>query len=123
MQGDGESIALKLANGVEAFNRQDFFTSHDLLEDVWMDVRGEERRFFQGLVQLAIGYYHQSCENPTGARNLLGRGLDKLAGWPPSHRGLDVASLTEAVAASLSALDQGTQDPGFPEIRKAGREE
>ena len=52
-----------LDQGIREFNEGAFFEAHDTLEDTWMDVRGGNRLFFQGLIQLSIGYYHLTCVN------------------------------------------------------------
>ena len=33
------------------------FSAHDFFEDVWMDVSGNGKVLFQGLVQLSVGCY------------------------------------------------------------------
>ena len=89
MSASNESdIQARLDRGVDEFNDGAYFEAHDTLEDVWMDVRGQERLFFQGLIQLAIGYYHLPCQNYPGAEHLLGRGLEKIEPYRPHHRGV-----------------------------------
>ncbi len=82
-------IAERFERGVREFNSGDFYASHDTWEDVWMDVRGPERPFFQGMIQVAVGYYHLTCENYPGAEHLLTRGIRKLEAFRSGHRGLD----------------------------------
>lgn len=116
---DENAVNDRLLAGTEAFNRGDYFESHDLLEDLWMDVRGRERLFFQGLIQVAIGCYHVTCENESGARHLLERGLRKLSDWTPAYRTVDVAALVSEVEAVLAALVTGQESVDLPRIRKA----
>ena len=52
-----------LKKGLAEFNREAFFEAHDTWEAVRQGVWGRERLFFQGMIQLAIGYYHLTCEN------------------------------------------------------------
>ena len=99
-----ERIRLGLDKGIEEFNEGAFFEAHDTLEDVWMDVRGESRLFFQGLIQLCIGYYHLTCENFTGAQHLFGRGVSKLKVYEPGHAGVDLASLLTEVRKTQEAV-------------------
>ena len=91
-----------LEKGIKEFNDEDFFTCHDTLEDVWMDVRGYERLFFQGLIQVSVGYYHLTCQNYPGAEHLLGRGIEKLEAFVPAHRGIDVGDLVRHSTKTLS---------------------
>ena len=44
-----------LLRGVAAFNAGRFLTAHEIWEAVWNETVGEEKRFVQGLVQLAAG--------------------------------------------------------------------
>ena len=95
-------IRERFERGVREFNAGDFYAAHDTWEDVWMDVRGPERPFFQGMIQVAVGYYHLTCENYAGAEHLLSRGVRKLAAFTPGHRGLDTAHLVRAADAALA---------------------
>ncbi len=97
-------IQARLDQGIDEFNDEAFFEAHDTLEDVWMDVRGQERLFFQGLIQLAIGYYHLTCENYPGAEHLLSRGLEKLDGFRPSHRGVRLGPLVEVARSTRDTI-------------------
>ncbi len=97
-------ISQRFEKGVREFNAADFYASHDTWEDVWMDVRGAERPFFQGMIQLAVGYYHLTCENYAGAEHLFTRGIRKLTAFTPAHRGLDTADLVRAAEAALAEV-------------------
>ncbi len=111
-----------LEKGIREFNDAAFFECHDTLEAVWMEVRGRERLFFQGLVQLAIGYYHLVCENYAGAEHLLGRGIQKLEGFLPCQRGIDLADLVGRALRTLAEIRAGKReayDPAsIPKIRR-----
>ena len=41
------------AAGVRLFNHEDFFEAHDVWEQVWKNAEGEEKTFYQGLIQAA----------------------------------------------------------------------
>ena len=99
--------------GVAEFNAGLFFECHDTLEDLWSGVRGPSRDFFQGLIQVAVGFYHLGNDNQIGAERLLGRALKRLEGYPPEYAGLDVAALRSCVVEWRRAL-QPDGDPGPP---------
>ena len=40
--------------GVELFNRAAFFDAHEALEDVWRAAPLAEKKFLQGLIQVAV---------------------------------------------------------------------
>ena len=101
-----DRIRQSLLNGIREFNNEAFFEAHDILEDVWMDIRGKSRLFFQGLIQLSIGYYHLTCENYTGADHLLTRGVSKLESYEPAMWGVQIQPLLVQVDVTLKALRQ-----------------
>ena len=108
-----ERVRQGLVQGIREFNEGAFFEAHDTLEDTWMDVRGENRLFFQGLIQLSIGYYHLTCENYTGANHLLSRGVSKLEDYVPSRCGVQLQPLLTQVRKTLQAVRQ-TAEGGSP---------
>jgi len=87
--------------GIEEFNRGHFFEAHELWEEAWNEVVGEEKRFYQGLVQIAAGCHKLSLAQYNGARKLLERGSQTLRNFPPDYAGVDLALLLETVAATL----------------------
>lgn len=99
-----DEIHAGLHRGIDAFNERAFFEAHDILEDVWMDVRGENRLFFQGLIQLCIGYYHLTCYNFRGADHLLTRGVDKLDGYPSTTCGVDLSPLLAQARKTIDGV-------------------
>ena len=66
-----DSADPQLTLGIEQFNQQDFFDCHETLEDLWrLDTSGE-RELIQGIIQIAVGYYHYLRENRVGALKLF----------------------------------------------------
>jgi predicted metal-dependent hydrolase len=59
--------------GVNFFNAGKYYEAHEVWEDAWRLQEGPRRRFYQGLIQAAVGLYHLSRGNATGARNQLGK--------------------------------------------------
>ncbi len=108
-----------LLQGVEEFNQGNFFEAHELWEEAWDDVVGEEKRFYQGLVQIAAGYHKLSLAQYNGARKLLERGSQTLNGFLPDYAGIDLAPLLEAVASALHGLtsERSQQDFPVPSVR------
>ena len=91
--------------GVGEFNARLFFECHDTLEELWAGVRGPSRDFFQGLIQVAVGFHHIGNGNRVGAERLFGRALKRLEGYPDDYGGLALGELREAVAGWRRALD------------------
>ena len=101
-----------LEKGMGEFNSGFFFECHDTLEEVWMGIRGPSRDFFQGLIQVAVGFYHLGNANRGGALTLLRRGLRRLEKYPPGYCGLEVQALRREVSTWLERIEAGE---GFPE--------
>jgi predicted metal-dependent hydrolase len=99
------------ARGLAQFNDGLFFESHDTLEEVWSGVRGPSRGFFQGLIQVAVGFYHLGNGNRPGAAALLGRALARLGSYPARYAGVELGSLRASIGDVLAALESGGDPP------------
>jgi predicted metal-dependent hydrolase len=76
--------------GILFFNEQDYFEAHEVWEDLWSESHGDERRFYQGLIQAAVGLYHFSTGNLGGAIKLYRSSHDYMAPCGSWFLGLDV---------------------------------
>ncbi|WP_010587081.1 DUF309 domain-containing protein [Schlesneria paludicola] len=56
--------------GLRLFNEEEFFECHDVLEELWSESTGAERKFIQGLIQASIALFHFGNENFGGAKKL-----------------------------------------------------
>ena len=81
--------------GVLLFNAQDYFEAHEVWEDLWAESHGEERRFYQGLIQAAVGLCHFGNGNLGGAVKLYRSSGDYLERCGSPLLGLDVAAFRE----------------------------
>ena len=81
--------------GITYFNECDFFEAHEAWEDVWSEHQGESRRFYQGLIQVAVCLHHFGNGNTRGARKLYRSSSNYLEAYRPQHLGLDVDKLLE----------------------------
>ena len=96
---------------VEEFNRQAFFECHETLEDLWRQSDSPiQKLFYQGLLQVGVGFYHLLRQNFTGAQSLLTSGLNKLESLdqePFAHNHIHLKQLileTHQVRDALSKL-------------------
>ncbi|AFY75982.1 MAG: DUF309 domain-containing protein [Hydrococcus sp. C42_A2020_068] len=92
--------------GVEEFNRQEFYACHDTLEALWMEATQTQKNFYQGILQIAVGCYHLGNYNWRGAVIVLGEGIRRLRDYQPIHEGIDVERLVEQSDRLLKALQQ-----------------
>lgn len=83
--------------GIEHFNRGEYFESHEVWEELWIQEAGEDRRFYQGLIQAAVALFHLENGNVIGSRKLVESSASYLQDYGPCHRGLDVLDFLDAV--------------------------
>ncbi len=82
----------------ELFNAGRFFEAHEVLEPLWLSVRGApEARFYQGLIQLAGAFVHFRHGRRQPGLALLRLGRRKLADYPATHLGLDLRRVRRQV--------------------------
>ncbi len=91
---------------INEFNQQQFYACHDTLEAIWVDAEEADKRFYQGILQVAVGCYHLSNDNLRGAIILLGEAVRRLCDYQPDYEGIDVEQLLEQALALLQALQQ-----------------
>jgi hypothetical protein len=78
--------------GILFFNERDFFEAHEVWEDLWSESHGNERRFYQGLIQAAVGLFHFSGGNLGGAVKLYRSSRDYMEPCGSPFLGLDTAA-------------------------------
>lgn len=93
-----QALAAKFDEGAALFNRGEYFACHEAWEDVWRELKGENKVFVQGLIQVAVGLYHASRGNEHGAASLLKRGIGRLERFAPEYAGVQVRALLADVA-------------------------
>lgn len=79
--------------GLRLFNEEDFFESHEVLEELWTDTHDERRKFYQGLIQAAVALLHFGNENFGGAVKVYTSSRKYLEQYQPEYEGLDVSKL------------------------------
>ena len=93
-----------LAQAIALWEAALFFEVHEVLELRWREVEGEERRFLQGVIQIAAALHHVECGNRGGAQTLLAAGRAKLETFAPDFAPVDVAELLRGVDRWITAL-------------------
>jgi predicted metal-dependent hydrolase len=100
--------AAALQDGIDAYERGDFFEAHELLEPAWMGTDDPgERAFLQGLIKLAAAYVHGVRGNAAGiVKNLTGARAWLIEGSlaEPRRAGLDLVALVTEIDDRLADL-------------------
>ena len=94
MDGQNEITQEKqlFQKGMQAFNERRFYDAHEYWEELWLDHKLEDAAFIQGLIQLAVSYFHLFNQNIKGARSMIRKCLGKFEGFD-KVRGIDVDEL------------------------------
>ncbi len=106
------------SRGLDEFNAQEFYACHDTLEAIWMDAENAEKPFYQGILQIAVAFYHLGNLNWRGGAILLGEGITRLRRFEPTHQGVDVESLVDEAVEWLELI-QTTGGEGLAELMAA----
>jgi predicted metal-dependent hydrolase len=77
--------------GLRLFNAEDFFESHEVLEDLWSETQDKRKKFYQGLIQAAVALLHFGNGNLGGAKKVYLTSRKYLEAYRPEFEGLDVA--------------------------------
>jgi predicted metal-dependent hydrolase len=114
--------------GVEHFQRGDYFEAHEVWEELWREATVETRAFYKGLIQLAVALLHAERGNRRGAERLFHSALRLLKPYRPTYAGYDLDTLLReseqwlqklysADSQSISAREW--HRPRFPSVRES----
>ncbi|WP_156120693.1 DUF309 domain-containing protein [Neosynechococcus sphagnicola] len=101
---------------IAQFNRGEFYDCHDTLEALWVESSDPLRRFYQGLLQIAVACYHLSNQNLRGAAILLGEGLQRLQSYPSDYGGIDLEQLLGDTAGLLAQIQAQLANSDSPPV-------
>ena len=117
----------QVLDGIELFNREEFYESHDTIEEIWLQESSDEQPFLQGLIQAAVAFHHYQHGKLGAARSMLSLAIEKLEGFPETHHQVLLKEFLEGLSAWKTGLDQAislkteTSIPDtYPRIRLTG---
>ena len=93
---------------VALFNREEYWESHEALEDAWRETGSD---FYQGLIIYASAFVHAERGNPHGVRAQLEKAEGYLTPYRPAHLGIDVDALFRHAARCRRALREAAPVP------------
>lgn len=110
----------RFLRGIREFNEGRFFEAHDILEDLWHGYREPDRVFLQGLIQMAVGFYHFENGNLKGARSQFSKACAKFEAFMPSHWGLATDLLHQSLKEHIQVLERRdwNGDGGFENLKR-----
>jgi predicted metal-dependent hydrolase len=86
---------LGLETGLALIRDGEYFTAHEVLEDIWRAAPREERDFYQGLVHVAVAWYQAGRGRPIATASQLDKAIRRLTPYAPAHRGVALEQLLE----------------------------
>jgi predicted metal-dependent hydrolase len=66
-----------LQQGIADFRNGLYFEAHDAWEEVWRELNGRRRIFWQAMIQLAVGTHHWNNGNRRGCQSVWNKALNK----------------------------------------------
>lgn len=122
----------KYVEGIRLFNEREFFECHEVLEELWSETLGEEKKFYQGLIQAAVALFHFGNENLGGARKLYQSTRTNLERYRPHYLGIDLEKFLGDMQFCFQVLLEASEtypagvqleDERIPTIELGPREE
>lgn len=105
----------RLQQGIAHFRSEDYFEAHDDWEEVWRELRGRQRLFWQAMIQLSVGMHHWKNGNLQGCQSVWHKALQKcddLGQLYDSEVPVPLFLLINVLDESLTSVAQGqTPEP------------
>ena len=99
-----KSLKELLCVALNHFNNHEWYEAHDVFEEIWNSVDGDERQVIQGMLQVSVSQFHLSKGNLNGATILLGEGLGRIKTRTKINLGIDLESFCLCLENLLSKL-------------------
>ena len=113
-----EAYPAQYLEGLRLFNAEDFFESHEVLEELWAETQDDRKKFYQGLIQAAVALLHFGNGNLGGAKKVYLSSRKYLEAYRPEFEGLDVARfLDELQFCFQELLDDQERFPSGIELQ------
>ncbi|MFC0270945.1 DUF309 domain-containing protein [Metabacillus herbersteinensis] len=84
------------------FNEGDYYTCHDLLEEIWMTDKANH--FLKGLLQLSVSIYHYEYGNIKGAKLMMNAGHRYIQNYRPHYWGLNLEKVNGFMEECLTII-------------------
>ena len=111
-------VAVFFQEGIDLFNAGKFFECHEAWEEVWNRSAGEEKLFYQGIIQAAVAILHAQRGNLTGAASLYAKASAKLDHLPREHMGIALGELRDELKDFIAVAAKGETPPNPPKLRR-----
>jgi predicted metal-dependent hydrolase len=99
-----EEYAPQYLEGLRLFNAEEFFESHEVLEDLWSETQDERKKFYQGLIQAAVALLHFGNGNLGGAKKVYFTSRKYLEAYGPEYQGLNLTRFLDDLQRCFQEL-------------------
>jgi uncharacterized protein len=98
-----------LAEGIRLFNQGNFFAAHEVWEQEWKIAEGEEKVFYQAMIQAAAALLHIQRGNYAGAVSVYLKSWAKLALLPEVSMGIELAQFRSELRQYFAPFRDGSE--------------
>ncbi|WP_026671822.1 DUF309 domain-containing protein [Alkalihalobacterium bogoriense] len=98
------------------FNEGDYYTCHDLLEEIWMTEK--DNYFLKGLLQMTVAIYHYEYGNLRGARLMMQAAHHYIQSYRPKFWGVDLEEINDFIKTCLSIIPQDVERVPFEDVEQ-----
>lgn len=105
-----------LLAGIDLFNAGRYWDAHEAWERAWVALPkgSDERRFYQGLIQLAAAFLHRGRAKTAPAVRCYRSSMEKLEGLPDRFLEIDVAALRLDASRCFEPVAAGEPESAWP---------
>ncbi|MEN1936675.1 DUF309 domain-containing protein [Paenibacillus sp. 102] len=96
------------------YNEGDYYTCHDLLEEMWLEERSN--LFLKGLLQMVVAQYHYSYGNIKGARSMMEVAEQYLTPYCPLYWSLDVSEVVAFIQKCRKVIPEKIEKVPYEQI-------
>jgi uncharacterized protein len=100
---DREKKAI-LRDGIELFNEERFWESHEMLERIWHPAKGAEKEIIQGIILTAAALVHAQKDRNETSLGMLKKAWDKL-GNDEHYQGINLKMVRNQISDMLERRD------------------
>jgi uncharacterized protein len=97
------------------FNEGDYYTCHDLLEEIWMPEK--DNLFLKGLLQMSVALYHYEYGNVKGARLMMEAGHRYIQKYRPFFWGVNLEEVNDFMKRCLAIIPQHIDRVPFENVQ------
>jgi len=103
IKDDREKRAI-LREGIDLFNEERFWESHEMLERIWHPAKGQERDVIQGIILTAAALVHAQKDRKETSLGMMKKAREKL-GNAEDYEGINLRLLRDRISRIIEKQD------------------